>query len=86
MPESDTLTVFDVNKDMLKKFAEEAVPKGVQVASGPQEVAQKSVRLRHLQQCMRVCLVMSYCSIYDLSWGASAPFPDFTNFILKPIL
>lgn len=44
IPESDTLTIFDVNTNSTKKFLDEAGGKGVHIASDPKEVAQNSVR------------------------------------------
>ena len=43
IPESDTLTIFDVNAASLDKFVQEATPPGVVVAKTPREVAEKAV-------------------------------------------
>ena len=43
IPEGDTLTVFDVNKNSLEKFSQEATPAGVVIAKNPRELVEKSV-------------------------------------------
>jgi 3-hydroxyisobutyrate/3-hydroxypropionate dehydrogenase len=43
IPESDTMTVFDVNSSSSEKLTKEADLPTVQVAKGPREVAEKSV-------------------------------------------
>jgi 3-hydroxyisobutyrate/3-hydroxypropionate dehydrogenase len=45
LPESDTLTIFDVNATSVEKFAQEATPGGIVIAKNPREVAEKSVSL-----------------------------------------
>lgn len=43
MPQGDTMTVFDVNKEALERFAKEAQPTGVKIAQSPKEVVDTSV-------------------------------------------
>ena len=43
IPKSDTLTVFDVNQESLKKITAEEGVGAIQVATDPKELAQKSV-------------------------------------------
>ena len=43
IPKSDTLTVFDVNQESLKKITAEEGVGAIQVAADPKELAQKSV-------------------------------------------
>lgn len=43
IPESDTLSIFDVNPKSTQKFVDEAGSKGVYIASDPKDLAQKSV-------------------------------------------
>lgn len=45
IPESDTLTVYDVNAESLDKFKSESSSSKIQVAKSPKEVAHNSVRL-----------------------------------------
>jgi 3-hydroxyisobutyrate/3-hydroxypropionate dehydrogenase len=48
IPESDTLTIFDVNTASVEAFSKEAIPAaGVVVAKSPREVAEKSVSHIH---------------------------------------
>ena len=44
IPESDTLTVFDVNSSSLEKLKSEAASSNLTIAKSPKEVAHKSVR------------------------------------------
>jgi len=47
IPESDTMTIFDVNKTSLEKFSQEATPAGVVVAKSPRELAENAVSYTH---------------------------------------
>lgn len=44
IPESDTMTIFDVNTSSAEKLVKESVPANVTIANGPREVAESSVR------------------------------------------
>ena len=61
IPEGDTLTVFDVNKDTLDRFVQEATPGNVVVAKAPREVVENSVRLPypHTTPHMMIHIVLS---------------------------
>lgn len=65
IPESDTLTVFDVNSGSMDKLKSESG--NIQLAKSPKEVAQQSVS-RYFSS-VKVLHDERFCSIYDLSWG-----------------
>lgn len=73
IPETDTLTIFDVNASSLEKFSQEATPSGVVVAKSPREVVENAVSatlhdISH-EYSWYICMMSTICSIYDLSWG-----------------
>jgi 3-hydroxyisobutyrate/3-hydroxypropionate dehydrogenase len=45
IPESDTLTIFDVNSSSADKLVKEAIPANITIAKGPREVAESAVCL-----------------------------------------
>lgn len=70
IPETDTLTIFDVNASSLEKFSQEATPSGVVIAKSPREVVENAVSITLRDEYLwYICMMSTFCSIYDLSWG-----------------
>jgi hypothetical protein len=60
IPESDTLTIFDVNSSSADKLVKEATPAKITIAKGPREVAESAV-------CLPLCNQSSMMSSIVLS-------------------
>lgn len=70
IPATDTLVIYDRNTDATTRFAEEVgiaassdgapeIGTGIEVARGPREVAERSVRALSIHRCLLSLLVMS---------------------------
>lgn len=58
IPESDTLTVFDVNAASLEKFSQEATPAGVVIAKSPREVVENAVSVLCIILVPMACIAL----------------------------
>lgn len=82
IPEGDTLSIFDVNKETVERFVKEVEPAKVTVAKAPRDVVEHAVRCTPFPHFLLPD--EPNCSIYDLSWGLR-PFLMIPP-TLKPIL